>query len=188
MARLEMPTAAEMTPEQAAVCAETIAGLRGSIPPPLIPWLRSPEFARRAQKLGEFARFQTVLGQRLTELAILVCARHWTSHTEWRAHKAIALNVGVEADVVADIAAGRTPNLPDEKGRLVYEVASVLLRSSRIPDPLYRRGVEVLGETGVVELVGVLGYYCLVALSLNAFEIGLPEGVAIELNDEALNQ
>src|SRR3954454_13358822 len=87
MARLELPTAAAMSPEQKAACAEAVAGPRGRVPAPMIAWLRNPELARRGQRLGELLRYQTTLEPRLSELAILVTARHWTSHYEWTAHK-----------------------------------------------------------------------------------------------------
>jgi 4-carboxymuconolactone decarboxylase len=172
-----------MTPEQAAVCAEAVAGRRGKVPAPMIAWLRSPELARRGQKLGELLRYETTLEPDLTELAILVCGRHWTSHVEWTAHKAMGLKAGLDPEAIAAIAARRTPHLANERQRAVYEVASTLLRTTRVPPELYARGVAQLGERGMVDLVGVLGYYCLVSLTLNTFELGLPGSVAPELED-----
>ena len=148
-------------------------------------WIRNPELARRAQTLGELLRYQTTLEPRLSELAILVTARHWTSHYEWTAHKWEGLKAGMDPEVVAAIAARRPPPaLRDEAERAIYEVSSALLATSRVPEALYRRGVAALGERGMVELVGVLGYYGLVALTLNAFELGLPDAFAPELGAE----
>jgi len=183
MTRLEMPPDAAMSPEQLAVCAETVAGRRGKIPAPMIAWLRHPELARRGQKLGELLRYETTLEPQLTELAILICGRHWTSHHEWTAHKALGLKAGLDPDVIAAIAACSPPQLGDDRQRAAYDVASTLLSSGRVPDHLYARGIDVLGELGMVELVGVLGYYCLVSLTLNTFELGLPGSVAPELQD-----
>lgn len=183
MARLNAIPDAELSPEQASVCAEARSGPRGKIPAPTIPWLRNPELARRAQKLGELLRFETSLEPQLTELAILVCGRHWTSHHEWTAHKALALKAGLPPEVIADIAARRVPNIQCERQRAVYDVSQALLADGRIGADLYAKGTAQLGEQGMVELVGVLGYYCLVALTLNAFELGIPENVAPELQD-----
>ncbi|MBV7482126.1 carboxymuconolactone decarboxylase family protein [Bordetella sp. BOR01] len=183
MSRIEMVPQAALTAEQAAVCAEAVSGPRGRVPAPMIGWLRSPELARRAQKLGELLRFGTSLEPRLTELAILVCGRHWTSHHEWTAHKALGLKAGLNAGVIADIAARRVPDFDCERQRVVYDFSTVLLASGQVPQELYDQGVCILGEPGVVELVGVLGYYCLVALTLNAFELGIPENIAPELED-----
>jgi len=183
MARLEMPPLESLTPEQVAVCDEVVAGRRGSVPAPMIAWLRNPELARRGQRLGELLRFETTLDPHLSELAILVCGRHWTSHHEWTTHKKIALAAGLDPRTVADIAAGQPPFLRAEPEKVVFEVSSILLSSARVPNALYRRGTDVLGERGMVELVAILGYYCMVSLTLNAFELGLPENAAPELDD-----
>lgn len=185
MARLQMPQQAAMTAEQAAVCAEAVSGRRAKVPAPMIAWLRNPELARRGQALGELLRFETTLGPPLSELAILVCARHWTSHHEWTAHKAIGLDAGVDPDVVAAIAARRPPALPDARHQAVYDVASTLLATGRVTPALYARGLAELGERAMVELVALLGYYSMVALTLNAFELGLPDNAAPELQDPA---
>jgi 4-carboxymuconolactone decarboxylase len=175
MARLTLPHEEELTPEQRAACAEAVSGLRGRVPAPMTAWIRNPELARRAQKLGELLRYQTTLEPRLSELAILVCARHWTSHYEWTVHKREGLKAGLDPEVIAAIAARREPSLRDAREQAVYDAASTLLGTGRLP--------AALGERGLVELVGVLGYYSLVALTLNAFEIGLPDAVAPELED-----
>lgn len=183
MARITMPSPEEMTPEQAAACDEVIKGPRGKVPVPMIAWLHNPELARRLQKLGELLRFETSLSAAETELAILVCARHWTSHVEWRAHKALALKAGLDPRIPAAIAARQTPEFQDERTRTVFELCSALLESGRISDSLYQKATGILGERGVVELIAIAGYYCLAAFTLNTFELGLPEMVAPELDD-----
>jgi 4-carboxymuconolactone decarboxylase len=188
MARLEMPPEAAMTPEQSAVCAEAIAGRRGKVPAPMIAWLRNPELARRGQAIGELLRFETSLEQHLSEMAILICGRHWTSHHEWKAHKALALKAGLDAEIIAAIAARNTPSLPDERHYVVYEMSSTVLATGRLPQALYDRGTASLGERGMVELIGLLGYYCMVSLTLNAFELGLPDNAAPELQDPEFAQ
>jgi 4-carboxymuconolactone decarboxylase len=184
MARIELTPEAQRTPEEQAVCEEAVSGLRGRVPAPMIAWLRNPEFARRGQKLGELLRYQTTLEPQLSELAILVTARHWSSHYEWTVHKREGLKAGMDPEVVAAIAARQTPVLADEREQAIYDVATALMETRRVPDALYQQGVIALGERGMVELVGILGYYSLVALTLNAFEIGLPEAFAPELGAE----
>jgi 4-carboxymuconolactone decarboxylase len=183
MARLSLPPEEELTPEQRAACAEAASGVRGRVPAPMTAWIRNPELARRAQKLGELLRYQTTLEPRLSELAILVCARHWTSHYEWTVHKREGLKAGLDPEAVAAIAARREPGLRDAREQAVHDAASALLATGRLPAALHARATEALGERGLVELVGILGYYSLVALTLNAFEIGLPEAAAPELED-----
>ena len=185
MTRLQMPSEQELSPEQSVVIAEVIAGQRGKVPAPMIAWLRNPELARRAQHLGELLRYETSLAPALSEFAILVCGKHWTSHHEWTAHKKIALAAGVDPRTIDDIAAGRSPFLSGPLEDIVYQVSSTLLSKGKLPNALYQQGLETLGERGMVELVGILGYYSMVALMLNAFEIGLPENFVPELGSSS---
>jgi 4-carboxymuconolactone decarboxylase len=171
----------EMTEAQGRVADEAVAGKRGRIPAPLRAWIHSPELGARAQRLGEFCRYDTTLGPRLSELAILVVARFHTAHYEWFAHKREALKAGLDPAIVADIAARRTPDLAKPRERAVYDYVSSLLVTHRVPDDVHAAAVRALGEAGVVELVGVVGYYILVALTLNAFEIGLPDSETSDL-------
>jgi len=181
MSRIEMPS--EPTPEQAVIIGEVIAGPRGRVPEPMIAWLRNPELARRLQKLGEILRFQTSIEPHLSEMAILMVGRHWTSHMEWTAHKKHGLKAGLDPQVIADIAGRRVPKLSDERARAVYDVTSSLLTTSRVPEALYKRAIAQLGERSLVELVTLLGYYCVASFTLNTFELGLPANLAPELED-----
>lgn len=174
--RIKDLTLDEMTPAQRAVADEAIAGKRGRVPAPLRAWLHSPELGRRAQHLGAFVRYDTSLSPALSELAILVVARFWTSHFEWYAHAREALKAGVSPDVIAAIAARATPPLESEADQIVFDFSTAVVTSGRASDALYARAVAALGESGVVELVGILGYYTLVAFTLNVFDIGLPDG------------
>jgi 4-carboxymuconolactone decarboxylase len=183
VARLTLPSDDALDDDQRAACAEAVAGVRGKLPAPMIAWIHNAELARRGQRLGELLRYQTSLEPHLSELAILICARHWTSHHEWTAHKREAVKAGMRPQTIADIAARRTPTLEDNRERAVYDVSSALLARGRIHNELYAGATRVLGERGLVELVGILGYYTLVALTLNAFELGLPENAAAELDD-----
>lgn len=179
--RLQMPQSLSLV--QAEVVTEVVSGKRGKVPAPMIPWLRNPELARRAQRLGELLRFDSALEPELSELAILVCARHWNSHHEWTAHKSIALEAGLDPQTITDIAARKSePHLRSQCERIVYRVAHSLLAQGQLDDALYDEGIAVLGECGMVDLVAILGYYCMVALTLNAFRIGLPGSYAAELD------
>ncbi len=183
MARLTLPALDDMTAEERAVHDEAASGKRGHAPAPLTAWIRNPEFARRAQKLGELLRYETALEPRLSELAILVTARHWTAHYEWKAHKPAALKGGLSPEIIAAIAAGRPPAFAQEDERIVFDISTSLLQHHGVPDALYAEGVRVLGERGLVDLVGVLGYYAMVSMTLNTFEIGLPDALQPDLLD-----
>jgi 4-carboxymuconolactone decarboxylase len=179
--RLPGLTFENMTREQREAAEEASSGKRGRVPAPIRAWLYSPELATRAQRLGEFVRYGTILGPRHSELAILITARFWTSHYEWHAHKREALKAGLDPEIISAIAKNEPPALSDPKDRVIYDYAIDLHRSRSISVDLHARAVSQLGEQGVVELVGILGYYTLVAMTLNAFEIGLPEGETSDL-------
>lgn len=170
-----------MPPEQRRIAEEAASGKRGRVPAPLRAWIHSPEFGARAQRLGEFLRYDTRLGPALSELAILVTARHWTSHYEWFVHKREALKAGLDPAVIEAIAERRKPAFSDPRAAAVYDYSAALLETRAVPQPVHEAAVAALGEAGTVELVGVLGYYALVSMTLNAFEIGLPEGELPEL-------
>lgn len=186
MARINILSPGQMTREQTEVCEEALSGLRGKVPAPMIAWIHNPELARRAQMLGELLRFQTTIEPHLSEMAILICGRHWTSHLEWTAHKALAIRAGLNPKIIADIAARRIPIFDDERASVVYEVSTSVLSTGRIHDNLYKRAVEVLCVRGLTELIAILGYYCFASLTLNVFELGMPENIARELDDPML--
>lgn len=181
--RLEIPTADQMSPEQSRVLGEVLSGMRKQVPAPVYAWLLNPELARRAQSLGELLRFQTTLAPAESELAILITGVFWMSHYEWTAHKKIALQAGLDREIIDDLAAGRSPRFDSSRMKAIHAYAVALLQTRRVPDELFNIAKGQLGERGLVELVGILGYYSLVAMTLNAFQIGLPECAAIELND-----
>jgi 4-carboxymuconolactone decarboxylase len=163
------------------VVDEATSGKRGRMPAPLRAWLHSPELGRRAQRLGEFVRFDTILGPKLSELAVLVTARFWTSHYEWFIHRRQALEAGLDPAVIEAVARRQTPSFDDPAAKAVYDYAIALHHTHTAPETVHAAALEALGDQGVVELVGILGYYTLVAMTLNAFEIGPPEGEPLEL-------
>ena len=179
--RLPMITLVEMTAEQRAVHDATVSGQRGRMTPPVEAWLHSPELAQRAQSLGEFIRYGTSLPPALNEMAILVTAKYWGSHYEWFAHRRIAEAAGLDAAVIDAIRDGVEPPLGDAGARAVFDYAMALHRTKQVPRALHEAMVAVFGTRGVVELVGVCGYYTLVSMTLNAFDVPLPAGEISEL-------
>lgn len=169
-----------MKPEQRAVYAQTMGGRRGSVPANVLVWLQSPNLAARAQKLGEFVRYDTVLPPRLSELAILVVARHWSSQYEWAVHETEAAQAGLPIAVVAAIRNREEPDLPSGD-RAVYVFARALVETGHVPDNAYHAVADVMGTRAVVELTALIGYYTMVAMTLNTFDIPAPRGaVALE--------
>ena len=179
--RLKLLSPGEMNADQKQTYEEAIAGKRGSAPAPMMAWLSSPEMARHATRLGETLRFNTMFPAKLSEIAILVTARHFTAHYEWFAHKRLALKGGMDPKIIDAIRDRRTPEFDDPKGKTIYEVAKSLHEGHGLSKTLYAEAVSVLSERGLVEVIGLCGYYTLVSLTLNTFEFGLPEGEVSEL-------
>jgi 4-carboxymuconolactone decarboxylase len=179
--RLKLLSPGEMSPDQKSTYDESIASKRGSPPPPMMAWLNSPEMAKHATRLGAFLRFDTLFPARLSEIAILVTARHWSSHYEWYAHKRLALKGGMDPKIIDDIRDRRTPKFDDPKGQTIYEVAKSLHEGHGLSKGLYDDAVKVLSERGLVEIIGLCGYYTMVSMTLNTFEFELPEGEVSEL-------
>ena len=179
--RIHAPVRSQLDAAQRRVYDEIVAGPRGEVVGPLGVWLRRPELADRAQRLGEYARYGTSLPPVLSELAILVVARTWGSEFEWLVHKPIALAAGVPPDAVEAIRSDRTPLLEDPAQSAVYAFCAALLSEHHVNDDLYSGAVSVLGEKGVVDLVGILGYYSLISMTINAFRVPPPEGAEPEL-------
>jgi len=166
----------EMTAEQRRVHDEIAAGPRGKVEGPLKVWLHSPRLADPAQKLGAFARFKSSLPPELSELAILVTGWHWRANFEWYAHARLARAAGIPAPVIETIRTGAEPELADPKARAVYAVARELHATRALSDATYAEAEAALGREGLVDLVGILGYYTLVSMTLNVFDVPTPDG------------
>lgn len=179
--RIRPPVPSELHAAQRRVYDEIVAGPRGEVVGPLGVWLRRPELAGRAQRLGEYARYGSSLPPVLSELAILVVAQTWGSEFEWLVHKPIALAAGVPPDAVEAIRTGYAPTLEDPVLSTVYQFCAALLSEHHVDDALYASAVGALGVDGVIDLVGILGYYSLISMTINAFNIPPPEGMQPEL-------
>ena len=167
--------------EQRREAQAIIDGPRGALIAPFVPLLRSPELMAHSQRMGEYLRYRSDIGLRLSELAILLVARHWTQQTEWAIHAPIALRQGLSAETVAAIAAGERPAAmaPDEE--LVYDFSTELLRSQRVSDATWASAVAAFGERGVVDLIGLNGYYAYLAMLMNAARTPAPESAILPL-------
>jgi 4-carboxymuconolactone decarboxylase len=179
--RLKLLSPGEMSEDQKQTYDESIAGKRGAPPAPMMAWLNSAEMARHATRLGETLRFNTMFPAKLSEIAILVTARHWISHYEWFAHKRLALKGGMDPKIIEAIRDRRTPEFDDPKGKIIYEVAKSLHEGHGVSKPLYDEAVKVVGERGITEIIGLCGYYTMVSMTLNTFEFGLPDGEVSDL-------
>jgi 4-carboxymuconolactone decarboxylase len=127
------------------------------------------------------AALQHDVSAKTSEIAILVTARHWTAHYEWFAHKRLALKGGMDPKIIEAIRDRRTPQFDDPKAQMIYDVARSLHEGHGLSQALYDEAVKLLTVRGVVEVIGLCGYYTMVSMTLNTFEFGLPAGEVSEL-------
>jgi 4-carboxymuconolactone decarboxylase len=167
-----------LTPAQKEVADAIRGGPRGGLRGPFEAWLRSPGLADVAQKLGAYCRFGSSLPGDINELAILLTGKQWKSQFEFWAHARLALQAGLDPAIIEAIRTGAEPPFTREIERTVHAVVTEYFATHRLSDATYRRAIDVLGEPGLVDLIGVVGYYGLVSMTLNVFEVALPEGEA----------
>ena len=182
MSRIVAPNTADLSERQREVYEAIRSGPRGEVRGPLAVWLRRPELADRAEALGRYCRYDTLLPPRLSELAILTIARIWGSEFEWWSHKDIALKAGLSAVVVEAIRTNQSPVFEKEDEAVVSAFTRAVHLDRRISHELYARAVELLGEDAVVDLVGILGYYARISMTINVFDVDLPEPATSELD------
>lgn len=169
---------AALSPEQQTIFDAIQSGPRGIVEGPLRVWLQSPGLAETAQQLGAFCRYRTSLPPRLSELAIILVGAHWQAGFEWAVHAPIAVKEGVAEPIVEAIRTGAAPQFAAEDEAAVHDFAVELLRDRRVSDATYARAEALLGKVGAVDLVGVLGYYTLICMTINAFHVPLPPEAA----------
>jgi 4-carboxymuconolactone decarboxylase len=156
-----------MSDAQRAAADDLIAGPRKGVKGPFIALLRSPELMARLQKVGEFLRFQSSLPLRISEFATLLVARQWSQPFEWFTHVPLALAAGTAAPTIDALREGRRPTSMSAQETLVYDFVTALIAEHGVSDDAYRACVDSLGEAGVLELVGLVGYFTLISMVLN---------------------
>ena len=153
---------------------EVIRGPRGALISPFVPLLRSPELMVHAQRMGEYLRYRSAIGLRLSELAILITAQAWSQPVEWAIHAPIALRDGISAETIAAIEQGRRPAALSDDEAAVYDFSTELQRERTVSDATWQRAIECFGEHGTVDLIGINGYYTLLAMVMNAARTPVP--------------
>jgi len=171
----------EMSDAQRKVYKDIASGPRGGVRGPFNALLRSPDLADRAQKLGEWVRFNSSLPERLKEFAILVTARYWSAQYEWHAHHAHALKAGLDPRLAAELALGKRPAGMQDDEAAVHDFCKELHEKKAVSDAAYAAVVKLFGERGAVDLIGVIGYYTLVSMVLNVDRVPIPGGVPAPL-------
>jgi 4-carboxymuconolactone decarboxylase len=172
------PIPAEKLTDAQKKAAEAFAEGRGyAVRGPFVPLIRSPEVMLRAKAMGDYLRFKSTIPPRLSEMVILIAAREWTQQYEWVAHHELALKGGLKPEIADAIADSRRPAGMAEDEEAAYDLSVEILRTKRVSDATYRRAVAKFGEQGVIDILGINGYYSFLAVVMNATRTGLPEGV-----------
>jgi 4-carboxymuconolactone decarboxylase len=182
--RLKPLAESDMSEAQRKAARELASGPRGKINPngPNFALLRSPELMERTQKVGEYLRYKSSIPAPLNEFAILVTARQWNAQMEWVAHSELALKAGVSAAVLADLAQGRRPAGMKDDEAIVHDFIKEIHEKKEVSDVNYKRVVDRFGERGVMDLIGLTGYYTMLAMVLNVTRVALPEGTSPPLS------
>jgi 4-carboxymuconolactone decarboxylase len=171
----------EMNVEQRRIYDDIVKSRGTWLNGPYAPMLHQPLIAEPAQKLGEFVRYKTSLPPRLSELAILLVARHYDCEFEWFQHQRIAVASGVSPALVEAVRTNTLEPRLDEDESRIYKFSKSLLETNRVPEHVYIDARDRFGVVGVVELTALLGYYALIAFTLNAHEVPLPHGSSAQL-------
>ena len=171
----------EMTPPQKTMLEHLLSGPRGGANGPFNVLLRSPEMGDLAQQFGASTRFKTSIPAKLNELAIIITARYWTWQYEWQAHHRAALQAGLSPAIADAIAQGNRPAGMQKDEEAVYNFCSELLNTKQVSDATFNAAKDVFGERGVVDLIGVMGWYHTVSMLLNTDRYPVPEGTQPEL-------
>jgi 4-carboxymuconolactone decarboxylase len=174
--RMPPIAAAALTDAQRKADEEFKAARAADLSGPFVPLLRSPEVMSRARAMGDYLRFRSALPPRLSEFVILLIARRWTQQYEWNAHEPLARQAGVRGDIVAAIADGRRPDQMAADEEALWTLVDEVHRNQSVSDPAYAKAVASVGEQGVIDTLGLCGYYTMLAMVMNTTRTPLPPG------------
>jgi len=169
-----------MTLEQQNLHDEILSGPRTHIAGPMHAWFLSPTYGSLIQKVGAFCRYKTSLEPRLSELSIIIVARHWNADVEWFAHSKIALENGIDQATIDAIRQRKRPRFERKDESLIFDITDCILKTKRLTDDLFELAVNKLGKKSLLELTAIIGYYCNISIQLNVFQIPTEDGKTLE--------
>ena len=188
MSRLPRLDETAFTADQQKIYDTIASGPRGTVAGPLRVWLQSPGLAAQAQALGQYARFDSVLPPHLSELAILVTARYWSSGFEWTHHVPIALKAGVPEQAVQAIGRAERFSFRDSEMQAIFDFAVELHLYKQVGDASYAAAEQAFGVKACVDLVGICGYYTLISMTINVFDVPDGDGPVLPTLDMAVGE
>jgi len=176
--RLPPITFEQLSAAQQVAAQAVIDGPRGALYGPFVALIRSPELMSAAQKMGEYLRYRSAIGTRLSELAILVTARQWNQQVEWAIHAPIAQQHNISPDIISAIALRQRPTAMTGEEALVHDFCVELHQQKQVREPTYSAALAQFGEQGIVDLIGINGYYTFLAMMMNAAQTAVPQSTA----------
>src|SRR6201986_4820529 len=172
---MRLPALTEFTPRQQEI-SDKIAAKRGATRGPFLIWLRSPELAEKVDALGAYCRFESSINERLRELSLLIAARHFDAQYSWNAHSKQAMEAGVSAESIKELAGNEVPHFAHADEQLLYTLATQILRDHFVGQATFDAGLAEWGEAGLVDIIGCLGKFSMLAMLLNTFQVDLKPG------------
>jgi 4-carboxymuconolactone decarboxylase len=169
---MRLPALTALTPRQQEI-SDRISSRRGGTRGPFLVWLRSPELAEKVEALGAYCRFESSLDLRLRELSLLIAARHFDAQYSWNAHIAKAVDAGVSRESLQALAEHKEPGFTRRDEDVVYQFSTEILGEHFVSDETFAAALEEFGEAGVVDLIGSLGNFSMLAMLLNTFQVDL---------------
>ena len=171
----------QLTDAQREAKRDIEAGARGELRGPYWPILRSPGFLKSVHRVGEYTRYHCPLDHRINEMATLIGARAWTQQYAWNAHYGKALKAGLKAEIAHAIAEGRRPEGMAKDEETLYDFLTELLANKSVSDPTYAKAVAEFGEAGVIDILGIVGYYSMLAMIMNVARTRMTDGRPLPL-------
>ncbi|MBV8625769.1 MAG: carboxymuconolactone decarboxylase family protein [Herbaspirillum sp.] len=165
----------QYTPEQKEAAEQFLAARKVPVFGPFEPLMHSPQVMSQARAMGDYLRYNSAIGNTLSELVILITAREWTQDYEWYVHYPIAIKAGIKPEIASAIADGRRPVGMSEDEEIVYDYSIELHRNKRVSDRSFERAEKRFGKKGVVDLTGINAYYTLLAMQMNAAQYQAPK-------------
>ena len=172
---MRLPALTELTPRQQEI-SDAIAAKRGATRGPFLIWLRSPELAEKVDALGAYCRFDASINERLRELSLLIAARHFDAQYSWNAHHKKAIAAGVSAESIKELANNEVPHFAHADEQLLYSFATQILRDHFVDQETFDAAHAEWGEAGLVDIIGCLGNFSMLAMLLNTFQVDLKPG------------
>jgi 4-carboxymuconolactone decarboxylase len=169
---MRLPALTDLSDRQREI-SDRITARRGGTRGPFLVWLRSPELCEKVEALGAYCRFESALDPRIRELSLLIAARCFDAQYSWNAHVGKAAELGVSREALTELAEGKEPRFGAHDEQVAWQFSTEILRDHFVSDETFAAALAEFGEAGLVDLIGSLGNYSMLAMLLNACQVDL---------------